>query len=366
MTYRYAVVGSAEPDRWGEALDRVCAHDVYATSSYCDIYEKNGEGSAKLFVYEQEDRIVVYPFLLRPLAGLPAYERLAPGEMWYDASTPYGYGGPLTNETDLQRRKELLRQFDAAFDRYCRETRIVSEFVRFHPLLPEGLDYEAVQPAFVRNTIAIDLRGSEEDILAAYSRDNRNRIRRALKEGLAVVRSDPRRMDNLLALYYGTMDKKEASDYYYFSETFFRNTVDFLAGRIELFEVTCDGRTIASALFMHGSPYAHYHLMGSDKAYLRFAPINLLIHTAAMWLKSIGCTHLHLGGGYTGNDNLYRFKRSFNEREAVSFHVGTRVRDADKYRLLAANVPGAAAAADGYFPAYRRIAEVPAELAASE
>jgi hypothetical protein len=344
------LLGVEHAEQWNEYLRQVPQSDIYFTAEYCRIYEENGDGKAQLFVYHRGDQFVCYPYLLRNISILPIIARLNLDYEVYDISTPYGYGGPLTNVLDTQERLSLFREFELAFHEYCKENKIVTEFVRFHPILNNEQDYQAVDPSFVRNTIYINL--DEEDLQKQYSKDNRNRIRRAHKEGLTVAHADIHDLSHLLELYYSTMDKKQAQNYYYFSEQFFANTVQFLGTNVELVEVKCDDLVIASAMFMHKGEFVHYHLMGSDKRFLPAAPINLLIHYAALRAKERGYRYLHLGGGYTGNDNLFRFKRSFNEQQMADFYIGKKVHCTSLYEAITQRIEMPTAAQD-YFPVYR-------------
>ncbi|MCR8844162.1 GNAT family N-acetyltransferase [Paenibacillus sp. SC116] len=343
-------------EKWNTYTRAALDTDVYFSAEYCRVYEDNGEGKAQLFVYEEGDEFVCYPYLLRDASHLPGLRELNVTKPIYDITTPYGYGGPISNVADADRRTRLFRNFEYQFDAYCHEHRIVSEFVRFHPLLNNWRDYNDVNPEFVRNTVFVDLTLSEEDMLTTFSRDNRNRIRRAQREGFYVTIKEPTRLDNLIRLYDATMLKKQASTYYYFDRNFFQNTTSYLEGYVKLMEVHADDKVIASCLFMHEGDYAHYHLMGSDQAYLKAAPINLLIYEAALWAKSQGFKKLHLGGGVTGNDNLFRFKRSFNEREWADFYVGRRIRHQSLYdaaALILNKQHGIAGTESAYFPMYR-------------
>ncbi|TBL70836.1 lipid II:glycine glycyltransferase FemX [Paenibacillus thalictri] len=336
---------------WNEYIGQIPDADIYFTPEYCKIYEKNGEGQAQMFVYREGNDFVCYPFLLRKVGDLPAVRQLDLREDLYDITTPYGYGGPITNVKETGKRQDLFRRFSKAFAEACGELRIIAEFVRFHPVLQNHRDYTAVEPAFNRNTIHIDLTASESEIQGRYSRDNRNRIRKALKEGLTVKHSPINEIDSLLSLYYKTMDKKQASDYYYFPRSFFHDTIADLNGHIELIEIRLGDQTIASCLFMHYNQFVHYHLMGSDKDYLRLAPINLLVHHAAIWAKSRGYRYLHLGGGSSGNDNLYRFKKSFDETEANDFYTGKMVRNPEAYQYIVERL--GIEEQGSYFPVYR-------------
>ncbi|NHN29390.1 lipid II:glycine glycyltransferase FemX [Paenibacillus agricola] len=346
------ILGAEQAEQWNAYLQQVPRSDIYFTAEYCRIYEENGDGQAQLFVYHRGDQFVCYPYLLRNISELPLIARLNLNDKVYDISTPYGYGGPLSNVLDSVERDSLFREFELAFHDYCQEKNIVTEFVRFHPILNNEQDYRAVAPSFVRNTIYINLDHSEEELTKQYSRDNRNRIRRAHKEGLTVAEADIADLSQLLDLYYSTMDKKQAQTYFYFSEQFFANTAKFLGDDVELVEVKYGDKVIASAMFMHKGEFMHYHLMGSNKQFLPAAPINLLIHYAALRAKERGYRYLHLGGGYTGNDNLFRFKRSFNEQQMADFYVGKKIHCPSLYEAITQHIEMPTAAQD-FFPVYR-------------
>ncbi|WP_158606508.1 GNAT family N-acetyltransferase [Paenibacillus ginsengarvi] len=337
---------------WNHYLSLIPESDIYYTLEYCRIYEENGEGQSQMFVYTEGDSIVCYPFLLRRIDHMQCVQAAEIMGPLFDITTPYGYGGPITNVKDPDERAELFERFSSSFQTFCGEQRIVSEFVRFHPILKNYEDYIATSPFFSRNTICLSLTDDEEIISGRYKVGNRNRIRRAYREGLAIRHADPSRLEHFVKLYYSTMDKNNAHSYYYFSETFFYNTVQFLEGSIELIEVLYGDKIIASCLFMHYNKYVHYHLLGSDKTYLKFGPINLLVHEAMLWAKNRGYEYLHLGGGYTGNDSLYEFKQTFNMDTNMDYYLGKKIHLPDIYNKLAEAARGKIED-DSYFPIYR-------------
>ncbi|MDF2713130.1 MAG: hypothetical protein K0R28_55 [Paenibacillus sp.] len=345
------VLESSDATRWNSYISQITEADIYFRAEYCRIYEENGEGAAKLFIYSEGDHFVCYPFLLRCIDDLPAIRDAGIGKSYYDIATPYGYGGPLVSDPSPESRDGLMKRFSAAFHRYCLDQNVVTEFVRFHPILKNHEWYPEVKPSYVKNTICLHLTDDETTITGRYKSDNRNRIRKARKEGLNIVHGETDRLEHLLKLYYSTMDRNHAIPYYYFNESFFLNTVNLLDGNIELFEIMHQDKIIASCLFMHFNHYVHYHLMGSDLEYLKFAPINLLIHEAMLWAKGKGYKYLHLGGGYSGNDSLYRFKKTFNEEKSLDYYVGNRIHMPDVYGKLEEHIRELAE--EDYFPIYR-------------
>ena len=69
---------------------------------------------------------------------------------------------------------------------------------------------------------------------------------------------------------------------------------------------------ITSAIFIFHNTYINYFLTGSLYEMRHLAANNLLLYEVALWAKSNGMKYFHLGGGYHGEDSLYRFKESFS------------------------------------------------------
>ncbi|WP_018757582.1 lipid II:glycine glycyltransferase FemX [Paenibacillus terrigena] len=346
------VLGVDQYEEWHKYLTQLPEADIYFTPEYCRIYEENGEGLAQLFVFYRENKFICYPFLLRKINLDPRISSQLDTDL-YDITTPYGYGGPLSNITDEDEKRHAFENFGSIFHEYCIENNIITEFVRFHPMLKNNVDYRAVNPTFVRNTIYIDLRCSVEEIWERFSKNNRNRIRRSQRENLMIKHTDRGGIDNFTKLYYSTMEKKQANDYYYFSPQFIMNTLTFLKGSIELIEVQCGNQVIASSLFMYYNDFVHYHLMGSDKQFLSACPVNFLIHYAVLWAKEKGFKFLHLGGGYEGDDNLLRFKKGFNTGEPADFYIGRKIHCNYTYNMLLNKLQCKSQEQEDYFPAYR-------------
>src|SRR5262252_2999577 len=79
----------ADP-RWRRFLDRA-RHDVYHLPEYLRVAGNYERGEAVAFYAEDGDQALLMPLLLREL---PA--DLGAPRSWRDATSPYGYPGPIT------------------------------------------------------------------------------------------------------------------------------------------------------------------------------------------------------------------------------------------------------------------------------
>ncbi|WMT42376.1 GNAT family N-acetyltransferase [Paenibacillus sp. D2_2] len=325
----YMVLDNSHPAEWNAYLSQMYEKDIYFSSEYFQLFEDEENQRAELFLYKQEDKLIMYPYLLRSIHHLPTIVGLGLEGDWFDISTPYGYGGPISNVPPGAERSELYRQFGEVFTDYCREKRIMTEFVRFHPLIGNASEYQAgLTTELIRNTAYIDLTvGSEIELIKHYCSNHKRNIRNFKSSPLKIRRSNLRdKSESFSKLYYGTLEDLQADDFYYFPKSFIDETFRLLKGRLELFEVMDGEKTVAACLVMHEHPWMHYHLCGWDRAYLKWAPTKLLIHAAAMWGMENGFQQFHLGGGYTGNDNLFQFKQGFaTQLEPLNYYLGKRI-----------------------------------------
>ena len=88
---------------------------------YLMLWELNGDGIAKHFFYKCDYGIVLYPFLMRKINDLEFFQQMKIDEIFYDITSPYGYGGPLVKPCNKIDRKLLLEGFIKEFSLFCKK-----------------------------------------------------------------------------------------------------------------------------------------------------------------------------------------------------------------------------------------------------
>lgn len=326
--------------------------DIYFTPEYGRLYEELEGGTFQEYVYEDENGRVACPFLLRPLAQYPGFER------YCDLISPYGYGGPVVLRCKEGRRQALAEAFCREFGAFCAKNRVVSFFVRFHPLLNNAADFRSAfdEVPFCRHTVAIDL--SRELFTEEFSPYVRRYYRKAVQELEVRIDRDLQTLDTFRAIYLASMREKHASAYYLFSEPYFENLRTRLAGHVELYNAVSSGRIVASLMLMKYGEFSHFHLMAnSEEAYRNHASL-LLQAESMLQMKREGYRRNHLGGGLSADpdDSLYRFKRNFSQDPPCDFYVGKSIYDPEAYDALCRlreRQKGGLPAGNGFFPLYR-------------
>lgn len=317
---------NASSSNWNQYLNefKLEGKDIYFTSDYYKLYESNGDGVGKCFVYKDDNgNLVLYAFMLNEIKGYDLKNK------YYDIETAYGYGGPITNCLD----ERFIDDFENCFIDYCKKNNIVAEFIRFHPLIKnENIFKNDIEILHNRVTVTLDLtKGIDKIWSEDIKSKNRNMIRKAERNGLFVEKSLD--FEVFKDIYRATMDKVDADSYYYFNDDYYneiKENNDYI-----LFNVKKENQVIAAAIFMGYGNYFHYHLAGSLKEYLKFAPNNLLLWEAIKYANEKGYKRMHFGGGLTDNleDNLFKFKSSFS-KEYADFYIGKRIHNKEIYYYL--------------------------------
>lgn len=337
-------------EEWDRIVTSFHEYDIYYLSGYVKAFKIHGDGEPTLIYYEDIDLRAINVFLLRDIGDNKKFENKIPIDTYFDITTPYGYGGLLIEGNITDNSLKLLEQ---EYTTYCMNKGIISEFVRFHPILNNSQGLGGIYDiSKLGKTIGINLT-SKEEIWNNLTSKNRNMVRKALKSGVEVFWGRSKELfESFMPLYKATMDKDKAKKYYYFGESFFDSILYDCKYNVLVFYAVYQKIIISMSILLLANGYMNYHLSSSIKEYQYLAPTNLLLFEAACWGCDNGFKTLHLGGGLGSNeDSLYKFKSSFSKDSDYSFMIGTKIFDKRKYDELVEI--GKVKERDNFFPTYR-------------
>lgn len=320
MIYLYNI---AQAETWDNVVKSFLNYDIYYLSGYVKAFQIHGDGEPKLLFYKSDKLKAIYVYMKRKTAI----------DGYFDSVTPYGYGGVLFEGNTTT--KELYT-FWKEYRNKMLEENIVDNFVRYHPILGNGVPMKLVSTVIdLGKTIAMDL-SSPAIIWENISSKNRNMIRKAEKNSIKICHGkDMYLFKEFKNIYNSTMDRDNAEKYYYFNDTFYESINRDLHNNYEIFYAVKDEIIIAMSIILYANKQMHYHLSGSLIEYRNLAPSNLLLYKAAIWGYEQGFKTFHLGGGVgSGEDNLYKFKAAFNRRNNFQFSIGKEVYNQQKYNEL--------------------------------
>lgn len=339
---------------WQAVLQQTTHYDFYHLPSYHAMPQSEGE--PVLLVYREGNLVAALPLIIRAIATVAGLE----GCPYKDATSVYGYPGPLVNEAGL-RDPAFLARFHQALTSFAVEQNLVAIFSRLHPLLEnhhclQGIG--AITP--LSNTVSVDLTLDTETQLAHYRKSHRYEVRRARRAGLQVYRDQSwHAYEKFIELYTQTMRRVNAAVHYFFDRSFFTELKDALGDQMQLFVAEMDNQICAAALFVRTGNIVQYHLSGSDDNYLKWAPSKVIIDEARQWGSEIGAHTLHLGGGVgSSNDSLFELKAGFSPRQHTFYVWRWQAQPQIYDELVAARTHwlkqhDKAISAQNYFPLYR-------------
>jgi len=321
-----------ESKKWHEYINKLPENqqDVYFTPEYYQLYEKYGDGKAKCFVFELNNEIALYPFLINSVDN-KIYEL---DKEYFDIQGAYGYNGVISSCYD----DDFINEFYKSFSDFCNENNIIAEFTRFHPLLENYKFSENYLTVFKdRQTVKLDLSKQYEDIWKNdYSKSNRNKIRKAEKSNIEVSVSDlDKDYKAFYEIYSNTMKGVGASSYYFFDYEYFKNFKSFLGDNQRLMVAKYEGKIVSALVMMLKGEYAHIHLSGSIYEYLKLGVNNKIKHEATLIARNLGAKYFHFGGGNSSDleDHLFKFKANFS-KERGDFYIGKKVHNEDIYNKI--------------------------------
>lgn len=320
--------------------------DLYFDENYGKLYENTENGKAEIFKYEDENGVVSNQFIKRNIPMIQDY---------YDIVTPYGYGGPIIEES--KNKEILLQNYNEVFKRYCEKNNIVSEFVRFHPIINNALDFKKIYDVvYMRKTLGTNLEKYNDPIQEEFSKSCRKNIRQCKNKGItAVVTEAPKDISKFKEIYYSTMKRNNATDYYYFKDEYFNKILQYFPQNILTVEAIYEGKTIAMGLYFIYNQILHIHLSGTLTEYLYLSPAYMLRYGATLWAKEHGYKLIHHGGGRSNSleDSLYLFKKNFARNTEFDFYIGKKIWNEKIYNKLCEEKHIDPEKID-FFPAYRK------------
>lgn len=323
--------------------------DIYFLKEYGELYEEVEGGKLQVFKLESKLGKVTNMFIKREIP------MKVNGITYYDITTPYGYGGPRIVECKNSRnREELINEYEKQFAKYCKKNKIVSEFIRFHPFIKNHNDfYKVYEIEYMRKTIGTNLRDYDDPCQEEFSKSGRQIARKLFREGVTFeLEEDPKKLKDFINIYKSTMDRNEASKFYYFGEDYFKEMLDNLPGHVMVSKALYKGEVIAVELYLLYDNYIHAHLSGTLNKYVYLSPSYVLKYGIAKWGKENGYELIHYGGGISNssNDSLLEFKKRFGKNTEFNFYIGKKVWNNNVYKKLCKhkNVEN-----EEFFPIYR-------------
>ncbi len=329
---------------WRKYLDSSFRYDFHHTPSYHKIEKKMGD-QVLLFVAEDNKDFIAFPLIIKEI----------PHSSHRDATSVYGYAGPISSRATSDLPQELIIHFQQKFIEYCTDHSIISVFSRLHPLIDQTSFFHGFGHLLSLNkTVSIDLTVPSDDQRRVYRKSLKSELNQLRRFGFTVeAAKDNQELESFIDIYHSTMDKLGASDNYYFSREYFYTFLENKDFECKLLVAKFEGEIVAGAIFTIVNGIMQYHLAGTSSELVHKAPMKLILDEARLMANSLNLKYLHLGGGVGGedNDSLFRFKSGFS-KNFYQFAVWKMVVDPLKYNEMVKNME-LENSKSNFFPLYR-------------
>ncbi|MGZ5194875.1 MAG: GNAT family N-acetyltransferase [Ramlibacter sp.] len=246
-----------------------------------------------------------------------------------DASSPYGYGGPLATTHD----PAFVQAAWSAYCEWMREHSVVVEYLRFHPVLGNERDYGG-HVVDNRQVVCVDL--TVDDVTSGYAPRLRQTLKKPLRAGL-VYEEVPlgAHAHEFGEFYRQAMGEIGADTFYLFGDVYFEQLARSGSAKLGICHRTAAGEWLAAALFLDGRGVREYHLAATTEEGRQLAASSFVLHEAAMSARALGMKSLYLGGGTDASaDNALLFFKGAFSAQRLLYRTGWHVFDTHAYDEL--------------------------------
>ncbi len=333
----------SKKDDWDSFLLDFDEYDTYHTFDYHKI-AKQEEDSIIFIKYTEGDITIGLPLIIREINNT----------IYKDATSVYGYGGPLSkgiskNFDNKNFVKELLNYFN--------DNNIISVFSRLNPYISNQkkvLD-NLGSLSMLGQVVNIDLTLDKTKQRQNYQRRLKNHVNKSRRNCNISEARNTNDINNFIKIYKENMTRVNAHESYYFEEDYFINLYNSKDFETDiLFAQDNESESIiAGAMFFKVNNIVQYHLSGTKNEFLNLMPTKLLIDEMRIRSTDAGYKFLNLGGGLgaSDDDSLFWFKSSFS-KDFHSFYLWKLIVDQNAYDNMC-DIMQIKNQNSSYFPLYR-------------
>ena len=309
MTFQIHTPDSAD---WRLAYELIPdeRRDIFYSPSFASLCQKtiNKNDEVLCALSYADSEIIIYPFAKRNIGKLVNIDTY---NAHYDLIGLYGRGGMVS--TGVPKTK-AISDFYSHLKTYCDENSIICSFDRYHPVIAnDHLSPLNTEVFDVGGFVVVDLRPKMSEIEANFKSSVRKDIKKAQRNGIqCFFESGSSSLQIFLEIYYDTMSRNGATDFYYFDESFFKALDEDLKGNFIYFYAKFESKIVSCELVLFEGRYCHSFLGGTLKEALPLSANPMLKYEIIRQCKSFGCEYFLLGGGTHPNDGIYNFKKAYS------------------------------------------------------
>ena len=309
-------------------LEKLKMFNTFYSIPYCKTESSN---NLSYFLLKKKNEPVILMPIILTLIESNLFEN---NQTYMDATSPYGFNGPLFNNNinDFS-----LMLFWKNVDNWYKKNNVVTEFIRFN------LDFNYKN--YTGNLIStlnnvVGQLGSFEIIWNNFKQKVRNNYRKAESNNLKIkffknelITADI--LSDFYNIYIDTMERNKATGNYFYSKEYFEDLINYKQNNILITMVYFEDKAISTELIIINHKTMYSYLGGTLNNYFEFRPNDFLKIEVIKWGLENNMNFYALGGGRKNNDGLYQYKKAFFPKDNnVVFYTGRKVINENVYNIL--------------------------------
>ncbi len=313
-----------DKETWDQLVNKCKFADSYHTFDYHIASKAEGEEPV-LIHYTENGNSVILPLLIRNIDF----------SIYKDATSVYGYPGPITSGASSDFN---ISKFQKELNQCFSEQKVISVFSRLNSFIPyqEFCLYKMGNTETLGRVVYIDLNETPEEQWTRYNRRLRTYINKSRTIYEIKSAKMPADLDAFIELYYQNMRRVHASKEYFFDKKYFLDLINCSDFESEILLAISrkTGEVAGGAMFIKKNEIIQYHLSGTSEIYLDLNPLKLLIDEMRIRGTKENYNYLNLGGGVGAKkDSLFYFKSGFS-RYTLPFKVWKYIVNPNAYEDL--------------------------------
>jgi len=326
------MINSKQWDRLYQLLDPSSKSPFFSSEYYRSYTEVEGGKPLCFTMYKDDDNFLFYPFIKKSINEI-GYQL---DDDYYDIIGAYGYNGPIGKTSD----SGFIRSFNAELQEYLSQKKIVTEFVRYCPIVGNRRFHDYTNQIDVLDNVYINLADGLDSV---WEKSFASRVRRSIRKGASYnlktnfFRGNEITKENIKTffdIYNETMKRTKADEFYYFDFEFFMKLVENLNKTILLSITYFEDTPISTELILMDGELAFGFLGGTLSEYYQYKANTFQRWELLKYLDIIGVKKYSMGGGAIRGDGIYKFKLSFARECENPFYIGIHVHKEDIYQEI--------------------------------
>lgn len=294
------------------------SYDVFHLYDYHEAFAEIENAKSEAFIYKDNETIILLPYLRR-LLDVRLCNRINSNGL-SDITGVYGYAGIVGKNFS----HDHISRFMNYFDEYCKSQKIVSSFLRLHPLLIKSQLNSLLNTRKVNEVVIVPLSKDLDAIKNGFREGVIKSLKKASKLGYQVKKFNEIPIDIFFSIYAETLQRNNATNFFCLSKDFL-SKINNIPKIHSTYVAYLDEQPVSTELVLHSHKNWHSFLGGTLTNHLKSGVNTLLKYEIILDAAKAGANSFILGGGIRPGDGIHKYKESFAKGQNQDFNAQCNV-----------------------------------------